>query len=37
MMAENVSNLEKEADIKIQEVQGAPNKMNPKRSTARQF
>ena len=34
LMSENVPNL-KETDIKIQEVQRAPNKLNPKRTTPR--
>ena len=33
-MAENFSNL-KDTDIKIQEAQRAPNKLNPNRSTPR--
>ena len=33
-MAENFANL-KETDIKIQEAQRAPNKLNPKRPTPR--
>ena len=34
-MAENFLNLKKEPDIHEQEAQRVPNKMNPKRSTAR--
>uniref|UniRef100_A0A8D0RQU5 L1 transposable element RRM domain-containing protein n=1 Tax=Sus scrofa TaxID=9823 RepID=A0A8D0RQU5_PIG len=34
IMSENVPNL-KETDIKIQKAQGAPNKLNPKRTTPR--
>ena len=33
-MAENFPNL-KETDIKMQEAQGAPNKLKPKRPTPR--
>ena len=33
-MAENFPNL-KNTDVKIQEAQGAPNKVNPDRSTPR--
>ena len=32
IMKENFSNLAKEIDIQVQEVQRVPNKMNPKRS-----
>jgi len=35
IMAENFLNLKKEPDIHEQEAQRVPNKMNPKRSTAR--
>ena len=31
-MGENTLNLKKEMDIQVQEVQRAPEKMNPKRS-----
>lgn len=34
-MAENFSKLEKATDLQIQEDQKVPNKMNPKRRTAR--
>ena len=34
-VTENFPNLVKEIDIQIQEVQRVPNKINPKRSTAR--
>ena len=34
-MTENFPNLVKETDIQVQEVQRVPNKMNPKRPTAR--
>ena len=33
-MTENFPNLVKEIDIKVQEAQRVPNKMNPNRSTA---
>ena len=32
IMGENTLNLKKEMDIQVQEVQRAPEKMNPKRS-----
>lgn len=35
MMAENVPNLEKEANIQSQKAQKVPNKMNPKTPTLR--
>ena len=34
-MKENFLNLVKEIDIQIQEAQGVPNKMDPKRTTPR--
>ena len=34
-MAENFKNLKKETDIKLQEAQRVPNKMNPNRPTTR--
>ena len=34
-MKENFPNLVKEIDIQVQEAQRVPNKMNPKRPTAR--
>ena len=34
-MTENFSNLVREIDIQLQEVQRVPNKMNPKRPTPR--
>ena len=34
-MAENFPNLKNEIDIKVQESQRFPNKMNPKRPTTR--
>ena len=35
IMKENFSNLAKEIDIQVQEVQRVPNKLDPKRSTPR--
>ena len=35
-MAENFPNL-KETDIKMQEAERAPNKLNPKKSTPRHY
>lgn len=35
IIAENFPNLEKETDIQVEEVQKAPKKMNPRRSTIR--
>ena len=35
IMMENFSNLVNEVDIQVQEAQRVPNKMNPKRPTAR--
>ena len=34
-MKENFPNLVKEIDIQVQEAQGVPNEMDPKRNTAR--
>ena len=34
-MAENFPNLKKEKDIQVQEAQKVPNRINPKRPTAR--
>ena len=34
-MAKNLPNLKKEIGIQIEEVQRVPNKINPKRPTAR--
>ena len=34
-MADNFSNLKKEADIQVQEAQRVPNKMNSNRPTPR--
>ena len=34
-MADNFSNLKKEADIQVQEAQRVPNKMNPNRLISR--
>ena len=34
-MAENSPNLGKKTDIQVQEAERVPNKMNPKRYTAR--
>jgi len=36
-MPENFPDLKKETDIQVQEAQKVPNKMNPKRSTPRNF
>ena len=35
IMAENFPNLKKEKDIQVQEAQKVPNRINPKRPTAR--
>ena len=35
IVIENISNLEKETDIQVQEAQKVPNRINPKRSTPR--
>lgn len=35
IMVENFPNLAKETEIRVQEAQRVPNKMNPKRSTPR--
>ena len=32
IVIENISNLEKETDIQVQEAQKVPNRINPKRS-----
>ena len=37
IMKENFPNLVKEVDVQVQEAQGVPNKLDPKRATPRQI